>query len=76
MRAQCQTGVSDRIGGDDATREDHEKDGTLTSDDITSRQRKVFAMLDRNNDGRIEKSELPKKGRGFGHRWGGDDSMQ
>jgi Ca2+-binding EF-hand superfamily protein len=60
-------------------RYDTKGDGTLTSDDVTSHQKKAFAMLDRNNDGKIEKSELPKKGRGFGRhgQWGdGDDSMQ
>ena len=32
-------------------------------------------MLDRNNDGKIEKSELPKGGRfGRHHQWGGDDN--
>ncbi|TGQ46790.1 hypothetical protein [Mesorhizobium sp. M00.F.Ca.ET.216.01.1.1] len=63
-------------------RYDTRGDGTLTTDDITSRQKKVFAMLDKNNDGKIEKKELPKRG-GFGrHRqWDGggsegDDSMQ
>lgn len=61
-------------------RYDSKGDGTLTTDDITSREKKVFAMLDKNNDGKIEKSELPKGGR-MGHRrqWGGgggDDSMQ
>jgi Ca2+-binding EF-hand superfamily protein len=63
-------------------RYDTKGDGTLTIDDITSRQKKVFAMLDKNNDGKIEKNELPK-GRGLGrHRqWGGDggdgnDNMQ
>ena len=56
-------------------RYDTRDDGTLTSDDITSRQKKVFAMLDRNNDGKIEKSELPKGGRfGRHHQWGGDDN--
>ena len=54
-------------------RYDTRGDGTLTSDDITSRQKKVFAMLDRNNDGKIEKSELPKGGRFGRHRqWDGD----
>jgi Ca2+-binding EF-hand superfamily protein len=55
-------------------RYDTKGDGTLTTDDITSRQKKVFALLDKNNDGKIEKNELPK-GHGFGrHRqWGGDD---
>ena len=44
-------------------RYDTKGDGTLTTDDITGREKKVFAMLDRNNDGKIEKSELPKGGR-------------
>lgn len=55
-------------------RYDTRGDGTLTIDDITSRQKKVFAMLDRNNDGKIEKSELPKGGRFGRHRpSGGND---
>ena len=54
-------------------RYDSKGDGTLTTDDITSRQKKVFAMLDRNNDGKIEKSELPKGDRFGRHRkWDGD----
>ncbi|OWK22296.1 hypothetical protein AJ88_08130 [Mesorhizobium amorphae CCBAU 01583] len=60
-------------------RYDTRGDGTLTTDDITSRQKKVFAMLDRNNDGKIEKSELPKGGRFGRHRPSGgndEDSMQ
>ena len=56
---------------------DSKGDGTLTTDDITSREKKVFAMLDKNNDGKIEKSELPKGGRRSHRQWGGgDDSMQ
>ena len=56
-------------------RYDTKGDGTLTSDDITSREKKVFAMIDKNNDGKIEKSELPKGGRfGRHRRWGGDDN--
>ena len=59
-------------------RYDTKGDGTLTTDDITGREKKVFAMLDRNNDGKIERNELPKKGRMGGHRhWdGGDDGME
>ncbi|ESY81970.1 hypothetical protein X739_27030 [Mesorhizobium sp. LNHC220B00] len=44
-------------------RYDSKGDGTLTSDDITGREKKLFAMLDKNNDGKIEKGELPKDGR-------------
>ncbi|BAV51890.1 Uncharacterized protein MLTONO_6988 [Mesorhizobium loti] len=53
-------------------RYDTKGDGTLTTDDITGREKKVFAMLDKNNDGKIEKSELPKGGR-FGHHGQSDD---
>lgn len=59
-------------------RYDTKGDGTLTTDDITGREKKVFAMLDRNNDGKIERNELPKNGRMGRHdQWdGGDDSME
>jgi Ca2+-binding EF-hand superfamily protein len=50
-------------------RYDTKGDGTLTTDDITGREKKVFAMLDRNNDGKIEKSELPGR---VGHHRQGD----
>jgi hypothetical protein len=55
-------------------RYDSKENGTLTTDDIAGREKKVFAMLDHNNDGKIEKSELPKGGGRFGrHRqWGGN----
>ncbi|RUX91832.1 hypothetical protein, partial [Mesorhizobium sp. M7D.F.Ca.US.004.01.2.1] len=54
-------------------RYDTKGDGTLTTDDLTSREKKVFAMLDKNNDGKIEKSELPKGGRFGRHRQWSDD---
>jgi Ca2+-binding EF-hand superfamily protein len=54
-------------------RYDTKGDGTLTTDDLTSREKKVFAMLDRNNDGKIEKSELPKGDRFGRHRQWSDD---
>ncbi|MER8375389.1 hypothetical protein [Mesorhizobium sp. M1406] len=54
-------------------RYDTKGDGTLTSDDITGREKKTFAMLDRNNDGKIEKSELPKGGRFGRHPQWSDD---
>lgn len=57
-------------------RYDTKGDGTLTTDDITGREKKVFAMLDRNNDGKIEKTELPKGGGHRRHQDGGNDSMQ
>lgn len=64
-------------------RYDTKGDGTLTTEDITGREKKIFAMIDRNNDGKIEKGELPKGGRFGRHRqWSGegndnnDDGMQ
>ncbi|MGX5846616.1 hypothetical protein ACWGTO_06005 [Mesorhizobium sp. PL10] len=58
-------------------RYDTKGDGTLTTEDITGREKKVFAMLDRNNDGKIERNELPKNGRMGRHRqWDGGDDMQ
>ncbi|MGX9144845.1 hypothetical protein [Mesorhizobium sp. 128a] len=58
-------------------RYDTKGDGTLTTEDITGREKKVFAMLDRNNDGKIERNELPKNGRMGRHsQWDGGDDMQ
>ncbi|MBZ9795796.1 hypothetical protein [Mesorhizobium sp. ES1-4] len=54
-------------------RYDTKGDDSLTSDDIASREKKVFALLDKNNDGKIENRELPKSGRLGRHRQGGDD---
>ncbi|MEO5759029.1 MAG: hypothetical protein ABIQ51_19435 [Mesorhizobium sp.] len=57
-------------------RYDSKGEGTLTTDDITGREKKLFAMLDRNDDGKIDKGELPKGGRFGRHRqWdgGGND---
>ncbi|AZO55596.1 MULTISPECIES: hypothetical protein [unclassified Mesorhizobium] len=61
-------------------RYDSKGDGTLTADDISGREKKLFAILDKNNDGKIEKGELPKGGR-FGHhrQWdneGNDGGLQ
>ncbi|RWD15315.1 MAG: hypothetical protein EOS75_12075 [Mesorhizobium sp.] len=58
-------------------RYDTRGDGTLTADDITGREKKLFALLDKNNDGKIEKGELPKGGRFGRHRqWNGGDGVQ
>ena len=38
-------------------------DGVLTKEEIESRQKKRFALLDRNDDGKIERQEMPKHGR-------------
>lgn len=43
---------------------DIDGDGALTTAEIESRQKKMFALLDRNDDGKIVKEELPRRGGG------------
>lgn len=43
-------------------RYDSKGEGVLTQEDVTAHQKKVFALLDKNNDGKIEKNELPRRG--------------
>jgi Ca2+-binding EF-hand superfamily protein len=49
-------------------------DGQLTEDEVQGRQKKLFALLDRNDDGKIEKSEMRRIGDwrrgGWGHGGG------
>ncbi|MEO5322197.1 acid-shock protein [Mesorhizobium sp. CC13] len=46
---------------------DADGDGALTNAEIESRQKKLFALLDRNDDGKIVKDEMPR--RDGGGRW-------
>jgi len=39
---------------------DTDGDGMLTAAEIVSRQKKMFALLDRNDDGKVEKQEMPR----------------
>jgi len=48
---------------------DTDGDGALTKAEIESRQKKMFALLDRNDDGKIVKDEMPR-GRHGGSRRG------
>lgn len=47
---------------------DTDGDGMLTAAEVESRQRKMFALLDRNDDGKIVKDEMPRRGEGRGWR--------
>ena len=49
-------------------------DGTLTTDAIQAREKKMFALMDRNDDGKIGQDELPRHdGQGrHGGRAGGE----
>jgi len=41
---------------------DTDGDGVLTKAEVESRQKKMFALLDRNDDGKIVKEEMPRRG--------------
>ena len=43
---------------------DTDGDGALTTAEIESRQKKMFALRDRNDDGRIVKEEMPRRWQG------------
>jgi len=40
---------------------DTDGDGMLTAAEVESRQRKMFALMDRNDDGKIVKDEMPRR---------------
>lgn len=42
---------------------DVDGDGAITAAEIESRQKKMFALLDRNDDGKLVADEMPKHGR-------------
>lgn len=43
---------------------DTDGDGALTAAEIESRQKKMFALLDRNDDGKIAQGEMPRRAEG------------
>jgi Ca2+-binding EF-hand superfamily protein len=43
---------------------DTDGDGALTAAEIESRQKKMFALMDRNDDGKIVKDEMPRRWHG------------
>lgn len=40
---------------------DTDGDGMLTAAEIESRQKKMFALMDRNDDGKVVKEEMPRR---------------
>jgi hypothetical protein len=52
------------------SRFDANSDGVLTAEEAANGQKKIFAMLDKNDDGKIVKTEFPQ--RGGRHGKGGD----
>ena len=49
---------------------DANADGALTQEEITTGQKKIFALMDKNNDGKVVKDEMPRHGK-KGHHGGG-----
>jgi Ca2+-binding EF-hand superfamily protein len=43
---------------------DADGDGALTAAEIESRQKKLFALMDRNDDGKVVKDEMPRRWHG------------
>lgn len=56
MAEQMAMRVMERLDGND--------DNKLTTAEIDSQQKKLFALGDRNDDGKIAQSELPERGEG------------
>lgn len=70
---------SERMAERLISRIDTNDDGVLTADEVGKTRTKMFALLDRNDDGKIVKSEMPQRDRGMrkhGKGWfgGGDES--
>lgn len=45
------------------SRFDMNDDGAVTTDELRNRMQKRFAMMDRNDDGEVQETELPKRGK-------------
>ena len=48
---------------------DSDGDGSVTLAEIDNGQKEIYALLDRNDDGKLIKDEMPRNG-GKGHKWG------
>ncbi len=68
---------SERMAERLISRLDTNEDGVLTADEVSKSRSKMFALLDKNDDGKIVKSEMPNRDRGMrkhGKGWfGGND---
>ncbi|MFZ1680560.1 MAG: acid-shock protein [Rhizobiaceae bacterium] len=64
ITAEIQKRMAERMAARIIERFDTDGDGKLTTAEVESRQKKAFAMLDRNDDGKIARDELPRRGHG------------
>ena len=69
IAAEIQKMRAERMARRIIERFDTDGDGMLTAAEIESRQKKMFALMDRNDDGKIVKDEMPRR---KGKHWGGD----
>jgi Ca2+-binding EF-hand superfamily protein len=66
IASEIQRMRSERMAERIVQRFDANGDGMLTLAEIESRQKKMFALMDRNDDGKIVKDEMPSGRRGKG----------
>lgn len=70
VAAEIQRMQAERMAEHMIGRFDTDGDGALTQAEIEGRQKKIFALLDRNDDGKIVKDEMPAGRHGGRHGWG------
>ncbi len=77
VAAEIQRMRDERMAKRIIARFDTNGDGELTLDEVQNRGQKLFALLDRNDDGKIDANEMPRGQRGefrhhgSRHGWGG-----
>ncbi len=70
VTAEIQKRMAERMAARIIARFDTDGDGKLTTAEVENRQKKAFAMLDRNDDGKIARDEMPRRGHGrHGKSW-------
>jgi hypothetical protein len=69
MAAAIEKMRADRVAKRMIDRFDSDKDGSVTLAEIENGQKEVYALMDRNDDGKLVKDEMPRKG-GKHHKWG------
>lgn len=72
IAAEIERQRTERMASRFLDRFDVNNDGELTAEEIDSRQQKIFALMDSNDDGKIAVDEMPHR-RGYhgGGHWGG-----
>jgi hypothetical protein len=69
MAAAIEKMRAERVAKRMIERFDIDKDGAVTLAEIETGQKEIYALVDRNDDGKIVKDEMPRHGKN-GPRWG------